>query len=84
MKEIDNQLDEIFRQNFFYYVLGKTEGKEEKVQTVIKTWMDTYNLWNFGFDVDQLRQHFYRMKDKGGVTWLQTRDMSHTKVNAKR
>lgn len=83
MKEIDSQLDVIFRQNFYYYVLGKTEGNEAKVQTVIKKWMDEYELWNFDFDVEMLRQHFYRMKKEGPVTWLQSRDMSHLKLHSK-
>lgn len=83
MKEIDSLLDEVFRQNFFHYVLGKTEGNDSKVQTVIKKWMDDYDLWNFGFDVEMLRQHFYRMKNKGPVIWLQTRDMSHVRFSSK-
>lgn len=83
MKEIDSLLDEMFRQNFFYYVFGKTEGNDAKVQTVIRKWMDDYDLWNHGFDIETLRRHYYRMLSNGPVTWLQTRDMSHTKVNAK-
>lgn len=83
MTEIDSQLDEIFRQNFYFYVLGKTEGKEDKIKTVIRKWMDDYNLWNFNFDIEMMRRLFYRMRDDGPMHRLQTRDISYFKIQNK-
>lgn len=81
MKDVDGMLDDIFRQNFYYYVLGQIQGDDDKVLRAIRKFMDNYELWNFDFNIEQLRRLFYRMKNEGSGSRLQNRDMYHSKFH---
>ncbi len=78
MNDVEDFLDDIFRQNFFWFVHGSVSCGA-KVQTVIKQFMDKYNLWDLGFDVEQLRQQYYRMQNDGPASRLQNMDRSYGK-----
>lgn len=76
MNDINGMLDDIFRQNFYHYVLGSVKNDDTKVVPTIRKFMDEYELWNHDFDMDQLRQIYYRMHRIGAGVWLQNRDNS--------
>lgn len=79
LSDVDDMLDDLFRQNFFYYVYGSVQNDEGKVIPTIRKFFDRYNLWNLGFDVEQMRQQYYRMLRESPASRLQNRDMSHMK-----
>lgn len=74
MNDINGMLDDIFRQNFFHYVYGSVKNDDSKVLPTVRQFMDEYELWNLNFDIDQLRQIYYRMKKEGPGVWLQNKD----------
>ena len=81
MQDVDGMLDDLFRQNFYFFVLGYISGDDKKVLRAIRLFMDQYELWNFNFNIEQFRRLFYRMKNEGPATRLQSRDMYFAKFH---
>ena len=81
MHDVDGMLDDVFRQNFYYFVLGNIQGDDKKVYRAVRKFMDHYGLWEFDFNIEQLRQLFYRMHREGPGSRLQNRDMSFAKLH---
>ena len=79
--DVDGMLDDVFRQNFYYFVLGNIQGDDKKVYRAVRKFMDHYGLWEFDFNIEQLRQLFYRMHREGPGSRLQNRDMSFAKLH---
>lgn len=60
-RDINDLLEDIFRVAFIYYVLGHSEnGKGQSIRTAILKFIETYDLFEFGFDVEGLRRYYYR------------------------
>ena len=80
MRDVDGMLDDLFRQNFYYYVLGNIQGDDKKVYRAVRKFMDNYELWEFDFNTEQLRRLFYRMHNEGPASRLQNRDMYWSRI----
>lgn len=77
MVDVDEMLDDLFRQNFFYFVYGYSKDSEEgKVRKGIRLFMDKYELWNFDFNIEQFRRLYYRMLEEGPATRMQRKPYS--------
>lgn len=64
-EDINTLLDDIFKIAFVYYVLGHSQNEDKKcVMHAINKFIDAYDLFECGFDVETLRRHFYREIDK--------------------
>lgn len=60
---INNLLEDLFRMAFYCYVSGAVENNEETmVVRAIDTFIDRYDLLEFGFSNDTLRRLYYREK----------------------
>lgn len=60
-RDINDLLEDIFRVAFIYYVLGHSENASGKsIRTAILRFIETYELFEFGFDVEGLRRYYYR------------------------
>lgn len=65
---INNILEDIFRMAFFSYVEGAIENNSEAmVVRAIDTFIDKYDLLEFGFSNDTLRTLFYRERKKNKI-----------------
>ncbi|WP_026730194.1 hypothetical protein [Flavobacterium denitrificans] len=63
--DINDLLEDIFRMAFFYYVLGSSENDDDEMVTrAINSFIDKYDLLEFGFSTDTLRRLYYREKKK--------------------
>lgn len=59
--DINDLLEDIFRIAFIYYVLGHSENESGKsVRTAIMQFIENYELFEFGFDIEGLRRYYYR------------------------
>jgi hypothetical protein len=66
--DINDLLEDIFRMSFISYMNGCVENNSEAVVTeAIDKWMDKYDLLEFNFSNDTLRQVYYREKKKGKI-----------------
>lgn len=66
IKMINDLLEDIMSTALVFYVLGNLIGKEtsDKVQSSIESFMKRYNLYDFEFNIQQLRMMYYRAKRK--------------------
>ena len=73
--DINDLLEDIFRMAFTNYVTGCAENNEKDlVSAAINKWIDKYDLFEFGFSHDTLRQVYYREKKNNKmITRFQTR-----------
>lgn len=83
MQDVNEMLDDMLRHNFYYYVLGYIEGDDRKVMKGIRKFMDDYQLWEFDFNIEQMRRLFYRMQKDGPASRLKNRGMHHVKYSEK-
>jgi len=61
--DINDLLEDIFRMSFVSYINGCVENNDEAVVVfAIDKWIDKYDLFEFGFSNDTLRQFDYREK----------------------
>lgn len=59
--DINNLLEDIFRIAFVYYVLGRSESQTNNCITqAIYQFIENYELFECGFDVETLRRYYYR------------------------
>lgn len=59
--DINNLLEDIFRIAFVYYVLGRSESESNNCITqAIYQFIENYELFECGFDVETLRRYYYR------------------------
>ena len=59
--DINDLLEDIFRIAFVYYISGRVEsGDKNCISPAIINFIKTYELDEFGFDVDALRRYYYR------------------------
>lgn len=66
--DINNLLEDIFRIAFVYYILGRTEsGDKNCITPAIYKFIENYDLFECGFDVESLRRYFYREVDKDAM-----------------
>ena len=65
-EDINDLLEDIFRMSFVSYMNGCIDNNEEAVVVfAIDKWIDKYDLLEFGFSNDTLRQLYYREKKNG-------------------
>ncbi|WP_116787639.1 hypothetical protein [Flavobacterium psychrotrophum] len=60
--EINNLLEDIFRISFVYFVDGYTKHPDASVKSAIDYFIDKYDLLEFGFSNESMRQLYYREK----------------------
>lgn len=66
--DINNLLEDIFRIAFVYYILGRSEsGDKDCITPAIYNFIENYNLFECGFDVENLRRYYYREIEKDAV-----------------
>jgi len=66
--DINNLLEDIFRIAFVYYILGRAEsGDKDCITPAIYSFIENYNLFECGFDVETLRRYYYREVEKDAV-----------------
>jgi hypothetical protein len=66
--DINDLLEDIFRMSFVSYINGCIENNEEAVIVfAIDKWINKYDLLEFGFSNDTLRQLYYREKKNGKI-----------------
>lgn len=66
--DINDLLEDIFRMSFVSYINGCIENNNEAVIVfAIDKWIDKYDLLEFGFSNDTLRQLYYREKKNGKI-----------------
>lgn len=59
--DINFLMEDIFRIAFVYYVIGRVEsGSKNCITQAIHNFIETYDLFEFGFDVEGLRRYYYR------------------------
>lgn len=59
--DINNLLEDIFRIAFVYYILGRAEsGDKNCITQAIYKFIETYELFECGFDVESMRRYYYR------------------------
>lgn len=59
--DVNELLDDVFRIAFVYYVSGHVENSEFPcVVRAINTFIEMYDLDEFGFDIAGLRRYYYR------------------------
>jgi hypothetical protein len=66
--DINDLLEDMFRMSFVSYMNGCIENNDEAVVvSAIDKWIDKYDLLEFGFSNDTLRQQYYREKKNGKI-----------------
>lgn len=60
--QINNLLEDIFRISFVYFVDGYTQHSGSSVKAAIDLFIDKYDLLEFGFSNESMRQLYYREK----------------------
>jgi hypothetical protein len=66
--DINDLLEDMFRMSFISYMNGCIENNGEAVVvSAIDKWIDKYDLLEFGFSNDTLRQQYYREKKNGKI-----------------
>lgn len=63
-RDINNLLEDIFRMAFIFYVDGYMEDGKKNITQGINKFIDQYELLEFGFCNEKLRQLYYREKGK--------------------
>lgn len=64
-KIINDLLEDYFRISFIYYLEGyKKANPNAKIRPGIEDFMEEYELYEFGFNVNMLRTLYYREKNK--------------------
>jgi hypothetical protein len=63
-KEINNLLEDIFRISFIFFVDGYMQEGKPNITQGINKFIDKYELLEFGFCNEKLRQLYYRERDK--------------------
>lgn len=59
--DINNLLEDIFRIAFVYYILGRAEsGDKNCITQAIYKFIENYQLFECGFDIESLRRYYYR------------------------
>lgn len=66
--DINDLLEDMFRMSFVSYMNGAVENNTNaEVVAAINKWIDKYDLLEFGFSNDTLRQLYYREKKNGKI-----------------
>lgn len=66
--DINDLLEDMFRMSFISYINGCIENNDEGIViAAIDRFIDKYDLLEFGYSNDTLRQFYYREKKKGRI-----------------
>lgn len=69
IEDLNEMLEEIFRMSFFYFVDGyRTSGRYGSRKEAIRLFIDRYELYEHGFNIDTLEQIITRM-NKNNAKW---------------
>ncbi|EKB61431.1 hypothetical protein [Bergeyella zoohelcum] len=62
-------LDSAFRCSFYFFVKGYCFGSEssKKIKEAIWCFIEQYNLLEYGYNENQLRERFFRYRKNGGL-----------------
>ena len=72
--KVNDILEDYFRIAFVYYVNGAIRHNKCKVQEAFYTFMEEYELDEYGYNLDTLRQYYYRTeKKKHHIARIQTK-----------
>lgn len=83
--DINDMLEDMFRMSFVNYVNGHLENNSNALITVaINAFIDKYDLLEFGFSNDTLRQFYYREKKKNKMLSRFQSTKSHNSLNVTR
>src|SRR5690606_35407133 len=64
-KMLNDRLEDYFRISFIYYLEGyKKSNPKAKIRPAIESFMEEYELYEFGFTCDTLRTMYYRTQTK--------------------
>lgn len=64
IQELNNMLEDVFRISFTYYIDGAVEHGDDSIIKAIDKYIEKYDLLEFGFSNDTLRQLYNREKKK--------------------
>jgi hypothetical protein len=79
-EDINDLLDDMFRLTFISYMNGCVENTDDQtVVTAINKFIEKYDLLEFGYSTDTMRQLYYREKKKNRLTArFQIKKATHT------
>ena len=84
VKMINDLLEDMMSTALVYFVLGHVSGNEKQdlVQKSIEDFMTRYHLFDFEFNVQQLRQMYYRSKTREALLFRFQRRPGQQKVRS--
>lgn len=78
---INELLEDIFRTSFNFFVEGYMQGKESKLTDAINFFIEKYDLLEFGYCHETMRQLYYREKKKTKLNRFQIRSANRVNNN---